>query len=177
MKILGIKTAYRLTKQKVMTAISVVVVMGLCCVSAIAVDALLNFSDVQALRVDPDDVIDYYDVIPEEYAPDRENNGIKTPVTSDTKAAQKMDSNEQTTTESETEAPETSESSTETEEESTETAETSETTEETTETTAEPTTEATTKPKQTTAKPTETAFKKTVYARTTVNIRTGPGSG
>lgn len=176
MKILGIKTAYRLTKQKVMTAISVVVVMGLCCVSAIAVDALLNFSDVQALRVDPDDVIDYYDVIPEEYAPDRENNGIKTPVTSDTKAAQKMDSNEQTTTESETEAPETSESSTETEEESTETAETSETTEETTETTSEPTTEATTKPKQTTAKPTETAFKKTVYARTTVNIRTGPGT-
>ncbi len=176
MKILGIKTAYRLTKQKVMTAISVVVVMGLCCVSAIAVDALLNFSDVQALRDDPDDVIDYYDVIPEEYAPDRENNGIKTPVTSDTKAAQKMDSNEQTTTESETEAPETSESSTETEEESTETAETSETTEETSETTAEPTTEATTKPKQTTAKPTETAFKKTVYARTTVNIRTGPGT-
>ena len=181
MKILGIKTAYRLTKQKVMTAISVVVVMGLCCVSAIAVDALLNFADVQALRVDPDDVIDYYE-IPDEYAPDRENNGIKTPVTSDTKAAQKMDSNEQTTTttESETEAPETSESLTETEEESTETAETSEKTEETsettTETTAEPTTEATTKPKQTTAKPTETAFKKTVYARTTVNIRTGPGT-
>ena len=137
MKILGIKTAYRLTKQKVMTAISVFVVMGLCCVSAIAVDALLNFSDVQALRVNPDDVIDYYDVIPEEYAPDRENNGIKTPVTSDTKAAQKMDSNEQTTTEpEETDAPETSESMTETEEDPTETMEPSETTEETSETTS-----------------------------------------
>ena len=116
MKILGIKTAYRLTKQKVMTAISVVVVMGLCCVSAIAVDALLNFADVQALRVDPDDVINYYE-IPEEDAPDRENNGIKTPVTSDTKAAQKMDANEQTSDPEETSAPETSESITETEEE------------------------------------------------------------
>ena len=178
LKILGIKTAYRLTKQKVMTAISVTVVMGLCCVSAIAVDALLNFADVQALRVDPDDVIDYYE-IPDEYAPDRENNGIKTPVTSDTKAAQKMDSNEQTTTEpEETTAPETSEATTETEEDPTETMESSETEDTTPETTAEPTetTKATKKPAQTVAKPTETAFKKTVYARTTVNIRTGPGT-
>ena len=176
MKILGVKTAYRLTKQKVMTAISVVVVMGLCCVSAIAVDALLNFADVQALRVDPDDVIDYYD-IPEEYAPDRENNGIKTPVTSDTKAAQKMNSNDQNATEPEET---TSETVTETEEETTETEETSETTtetettpEDTSETTAESSAKPTAKPA---SKPTETAFKKTVYARTTVNIRTGPGT-
>ena len=159
-----------------MTAISVVVVMGLCCVSAIAVDALLNFADVQALRVDPDDVIDYYD-IPEEYAPDRENNGIKTPVTSDTKAAQKMNSNDQNATEPEET---TSETVTETEEETTETEETSETTtetettpEDTSETTAESSAKPTAKPA---SKPTETAFKKTVYARTTVNIRTGPGT-
>ena len=90
MKILGIKTAYRLTKEKVVTTCCVTAVMGLCCVAAIAVNTLLNYSDVQALRVDPGDVIEY-DVIPEEYAPDRENNGIKTPsITSDTKAGQKL---------------------------------------------------------------------------------------
>ncbi|MBO4449136.1 MAG: SH3 domain-containing protein [Clostridiales bacterium] len=177
MKILGVKTAYRLTKQKVMTTISVVVVMGLCCVSAIAVDALLNFADVQALRVEPGDVVDYFDVIPEEYAPDRENNGIKNPIpASDTKAAQKMNSTEPTTTETSEETTTT----TETEEETTEpTSETAETTEETTEPTEE-TTEAETEPtKNTTKAPgkvTETAFKRTVYARAIVNIRTGPGT-
>ena len=151
MKILGIKTAYRLTKEKVVTTCCVTAVMGLCCVAAIAVNTLLNYSDVQALRVDPGDVIDY-DVIPEEFAPDRENNGIKTPsITSDTKAGQKLNAadmnatepeeTEETTTEETTE--ETTETSAETEE--TETTETSETTTEET-TTEETTSETTAKP-------------------------------
>ena len=108
MKILGIKTAYRLTKEKVVTTCCVTAVMGLCCVAAIAVNTLLNYSDVQALRVDPGDVIEY-DVIPEEYAPDRENNGIKTPsITSDTKAGQKLNAADTTATEPEETEPETS---------------------------------------------------------------------
>ena len=185
MKILGDKKAYRLTKDKIKTAFSVVTVMGLCCASAIAVDALLNFSDVQALRVEPGDVVDYFDVIPDEFAPDRENNGIKNPnPASDTKAAQKMNSTEPTTTE--TEEPTTTTTESETEEETEPTSETAETTTETTEPTEETTepTEATTKatkaptkvPTKGSSKITETAFKRTVYARAVVNIRTGPGT-
>lgn len=182
MKILGVKTAYRLTKDKIKTAFSVVTVMGLCCASAIAVDALLNFSDVQALRVEPGDVVDYFDVIPDEFAPDRENNGIKNPnPASDTKAAQKMNSTEPTTTE--TEEPTTTTTESETEEETEPTSETAETTTETTEPTEETTepTEATTKaptkvPTKGSSKITEKAFKRTVYARAVVNIRTGPGT-
>ena len=184
MKILGVKTAYRLTKEKVITTCCVTAVMGLCCAAAIAVNTLLNYSDVQALRVDPGEVIEY-DVIPEEYAPDRKNNGIKTPsVTSDTKAGQKMDGNDNNETEPEetetsTETTETTEetepeTSAETEETTTEETTTEETTEETTEAT-----EATTTAKQTqrtAKKPSETAFKKTVYTRAVVNIRTGPGT-
>lgn len=177
MKILGIKTAYRLTKEKVVTTCCVTAVMGLCCVAAIAVNTLLNYSDVQALRVDPGDVIEY-DVIPEEYAPDRENNGIKTPsITSDTKAGQKLNAADTTATEPEETEPETSAET----EEPTETSETSTETEETeteTETTTEETEETTAKPtaKPVSKKPSETAFKKTVYTRAVVNIRTGPGT-
>ncbi len=151
--------------------------MGLCCVAAIAVNTLLNYSDVQALRVDPGDVIEY-DVIPEEYAPDRENNGIKTPsITSDTKAGQKLNAADTTATEPEETEPETSAET----EEPTETSETSTETEETeteTETTTEETEETTAKPtaKPVSKKPSETAFKKTVYTRAVVNIRTGPGT-
>lgn len=177
MKILGIKTAYRLTKEKVVTTCCVTAVMGLCCVAAIAVNTLLNYSDVQALRVDPGDVIEY-DVIPEEYAPDRENNGIKTPsITSDTKAGQKLNAADTTATEPEETEPETSAET----EEPTETSETSTETEETeteTETSTEETEETSAKPtvKPVSKKPSETAFKKTVYTRAVVNIRTGPGT-
>ena len=184
MKILGVKTAYRLTKEKVVTTCCVTAVMGLCCAAAIAVNTLLNYSDVQALRVDPGEVIEY-DVIPEEYAPDRKDNGIKTPsVTSDTKAGQKMDGNDNNETEPEetetsTETTETTEetepeTSAETEETTTEETTTEETTEETTEATEATTTAKQTQ--QTAKKPSETAFKKTVYTRAVVNIRTGPGT-
>lgn len=183
MKILGIKTAYRLTKEKIMTSCCVIAVTGLCAISAIAVNTLLNYSDVQALRVEPGDVIDYNDVIPEEYAPDREHNGIKNPiVTSDTKAAQKMRAGDVNTTEpEETEQTEPTEEYTEpTTEEPIETdapAETSEEPEETepSEEPAETSTEAT-KAKQTAKKPSEVSFKKTVYSRAVVNLRTGPGT-
>ena len=113
MKTTGSKTVFRLTKDKIVTSCCVIAVMVLCCISAVAVNTLLNYSDVQALRVDPGSVIDYNDTIPEEYAPDREHNGIKNPIiTSDTKAGQKMGTgdNGQDETEKTEETEETSES-------------------------------------------------------------------
>ena len=147
MKTTGKKTVFRLTKEKITTSCAVLAVTVLCCISAVAVNTFLNYSDVQALRVDPGSVIDYNDTIPEEYAPDREHNGIKNPVlTSDTKAGQKMGSGEKTEPE-ETDEPEETEPSA-----------------------------TTTKAKQTAKKPTESTFKKTVYSRAVVNLRTGPGT-
>ena len=182
MKILGIRTAYRLTKEKVITSVCVVTVTGLCCIASIAVNALLNYSDVQALRVDPGEVIGY-ETIPEEYAPDRENSGIKTPeITSDTKAAQKLNSagmNEADPDEEDkTSEPEPSEEPTETfdsREPSEEPVETEEDEPEETTKAAE-TSKITSAPKQTSKKVTESAFKKTVLTRAVVNLRKGPGT-
>ena len=182
MKTTGSKTVFRLTKDKIVTSCCVIAVMVLCCVSAVAVNTLLNYSDVQALRVDPGSVIDYNDVIPEEYAPDRDHNGIKNPiVTSDTKAGQKMATGDNGQDEPE-ETEETSESantffetSSKPTESITETEEPEETEPEETES-EETEPSSTTKAKQTAKKPTESPFKKTVYTRAVVNLRTGPGT-
>lgn len=183
MKKTGIMAALRLTKDKIITSCCVIAVTVLCCISAVAVNTFLNYSDVQALRVDPGSVIDYNDVIPEEYAPDREHNGIKNPIiTSDTKAGQKMGAGENSQDEpEETEKTEQTKESTETVFETS--AEPTETIAETEETEPEETDEheetepsATTKAKQTAKKPTESTFKKTVYSRAVVNLRTGPGT-
>ena len=176
MKILGIKTAYRLTKQKIVTTCCVAAVSALCAVSAIAVNTILNNSDVQALRVDSGDMVDVYDVIPAELAPDRDTYNIKNPVASSGNNAEKMEQTEPTlpeTTEEETTTTswETEETSSETEETTTEeSSETEEVPSETEETSAA----ATKKPANN--KITQSAYKKTVYARTTVNIRKGPGT-
>ena len=179
MKILGIKTAYRLTKQKIVNTCCVVVVSALCAASAIAVNTILNFSDVQALRVDSGDMVDVYDVIPVELAPDRDTYNIKNPVASTGDNAEKLGQTDPTLTE--TEVPEETEEETtttfeETEETSSETEEETTDTSETTTESEEPTT-STAKATQTAKKAiTQSAYKKTVYARTTVNIRTGPGT-
>lgn len=176
MKILGIKTTYRLTKQKIVTTCCVAAVSALCAVSAIAVNTILNNSDVQALRVDSGDMVDVYDVIPAELAPDRDTYNIKNPVASSGNNAEKMEQTEPTlpeTTEEETTTTswETEETSSETEETTTEeSSETEEVPSETEETSAA----ATKKPANN--KITQSAYKKTVYARTTVNIRKGPGT-
>lgn len=176
MKILGIKTAYRLTKQKIVNTCCVVVVSALCAASAIAVNTILNFSDVQALRVDSGDMVDVYDVIPAEIAPDRDTYNIKNPVASTGDNAAKLGQTDPTVFETEEpeETEETEEETTTTSEETEET--TTETEEETTSESAEPTT-STTQAAQTAKKAiTQSVYKRTVYARTTVNIRTGPGT-
>ena len=179
MKILGIKTAYRLTKQKILNTVCVIVVSALCAASAIAVNIVLNNTDVQALRVDSGDMVDVYDVIPAEIAPDRDTYNIKNPVATTGDTAEKLGQTDPTISET-TEPEETEETTTseETEETSSETEETTDTSETTTET-AEPTeteTEATTAQQKAKNAVTQSAYKKTVYARTTVNIRTGPGT-
>ena len=181
MKILGIKTAYRLTKQKILTSCCVVAVTGLCCAAAVAVNTLLNFSDVQALRVDSGDMVDVYDVIPVEYAPDRDTYNIRTPLVTTSENAGKMGPAE-TTVPPETEPEETTTETTEeiieettVDPETTETAETEEPTEPE-ETETDPGTETTPSTTKAAKKVTQTNFKKTVYARTTVNIRKGPGT-
>lgn len=178
MKILGIKTAYRLTKQNIVNAVCVLIVSALCAASAIAVNTILNYSDVQALRVDSGDMVDVYDVIPAELAPDRDTYNIKNPVASSGDYAEKLGQTDPTI--SETDEPEETEEETtttsETEETSSETEkETTETSETTTES-AEPTTSTTQATQAAKKAVTQSAYKKTVYARTTVNIRTGPGT-
>ena len=123
MKILGIKTAYRLTKQKVLNTVCVIVVSALCAASAVAVNIVLNNTDVQALRVDSGDMVDVYDVIPAEIAPDRDTYNIKNPVASTGDNAEKLGQTDPTITETEepeeteeTTAEETEETSSETEE-------------------------------------------------------------
>ena len=176
MKILGIRTAYRLTKQKIANTCCVIVVSALCAASAIAVNTVLNFSDVQALRVDSADMADVYDVIPAELAPDRDTYNIKNPVASIGNSAEKLGQTDPTLTEPEEEttttSEETEETTTETEEATTETE-----TEETTTESAEPVTSTTAAQQPAKKAVTQSAYKKTVYARTTVNIRTGPGTG
>ena len=177
MKILGIKTAYRLTKQKVVNTVCVLVVSALCAASAIAVNTILNYSDVQALRVDSGDMVDVYDVIPAEIAPDRDTYNIKNPVASSNDPAEKLGQTDPTLTE--TEEPEETEeetTTTETEETSSETEEETTDTSETTTESAEPTTSTTETTQAAKKSITQSAYKKTVYARTTVNIRTGPGT-
>lgn len=178
MKILGITTAYRLTKQKIVNAVCVLVVSALCAASAIAVNTILNYSDVQALRVDSGDMVDVYDVIPAELAPDRDTYNIKNPVASSGDSAEKLGQTDPTI--SETEDPEETEeettTTTETEETSSETEEETTDTSETTTESAEPTTSTTQATQASKKAVTQSAYKKTVYARTTVNIRTGPGT-
>ena len=191
MKPFGTKTSYRLKKQTLLTAGCVVAVAALCSISAVAVNTLLNYSDVQALRVNSGDMVDIKDVIPVEYAPDRDSYGFNTPEYSEeTKSAGKMKSADPDTPSDDEEAeyPDDTEATEATKVPEETTAEPTKQTTEAETTTAEttPAPKATEPPKNAAAtkaptkkpakKITESAFKKTVYARTTVNIRTGPGN-
>ena len=156
MKLVGVKEFYNITRAKVVSALNCAIVVTVCATATFAVDTAIDSTTVQAKPIEtfPQTVETTVTVV---YMPDQSDE-----------TTESSDETEATTT---TASSATSESSTETSES------TDETTVETTSETTEETTEATT---TTTAETTEAITEKelylVVYATTTVNVRTGPGT-
>ena len=159
MKLVGVKEFYNITRAKIISAVNCSVVIFVCATATFAVDTALNTKTVQAqpieTTVESSMLPDQTDAI----EPDITESAVIS-ATSETSAAASSSA-----TTSQTSA---SSSASET----TETSETTavETTEATTETTADTTTA------ETTEKITEKELYIEVYATTTVNVRSGPGT-
>ncbi|MBR3247290.1 MAG: SH3 domain-containing protein [Clostridiales bacterium] len=160
MKLVGVREFYNITRAKIISAVNCCIVVFVCATATFAVDTALNSKTVQALPVETTEAAS----VPADPTDVTEPSG--TSETSASAPAATSESAAQTSSTSETtEATETSATDT--------VAETAETTAaETTEMTT--TTEATTA--ETTSKITEKELYIAVYATTTVNVRSGPGT-
>ena len=158
MKYVKVKEYYNITRAKVLSALSCCVVISICSTATFLVDSALDITDVQAQPLE---------TTSESTLPDTtESSAEETAETTD--SSETVESAAETTLSSETS--ETTDPS-----ESTDTSETSETTaSETTACTTAKATEATTA--ETTKGITEEELFLAVYAKTTINVRSGPGT-
>ena len=164
MKLVGVKEFYNITRAKIISAVNCCVVVFVCATATFAVDTALNSKTVQAMPVETSEATS----IPvEETEPDITESAV-IPETSAESSAVTSETSAAGTSET-TKASETSATS-----EETETSATEETTAATEETTTAATEETTTA--ETTEKITEKELYKAVYATTTLNVRSGPGT-
>lgn len=163
LKLVGVKEFYNITRAKFISAVNCCVVVFVCATATFAVDTALNSKTVQAQPLETTEATSML-AEPTESTEPSESSAVVTAVASESSAQSSVTS--ETAKASETSATE-STSTTETTVEET-AAETTEATEATT------TTEATTA--ETTEKITEKELYIAVYATTTVNVRSGPGT-
>ena len=157
LKLVGVKEFYNITRAKFISAVNCCVVILVCATATFAVDTALNSKTVQALPIETTEATSML-AEPAESTDPSESSAAVTAAASETSA--------QTSATSETaKASETSGTETTVEETASETTEVTE---------ATTTTEATTA--ETTEKITEKELYIAVYATTTVNVRSGPGT-
>ena len=174
MKLVGVKEFYNITRAKVISAVNCAIVVLVCATATFAVDTSLDFTNVEAQPIETfnqeSEIIVTVVSYPEGFDPDN-TDVIETTVL---------------TSEASTSSSETSESSSESSTESSESSVTSETTESSaTSSSAEATKAPTNTPEPTntntpTPVPTQAVTEKelylAVYATTTINVRSGPGT-
>ena len=167
MKLIGVKEFYNITRAKIISAVNCGVVIFVCATATFAVDTALNSKTVQALPVETTEVTSML-IDPSETDATSESSVMTSAAASET-TAQSSTASETSETSGTTETEETAAGAIETEE----TTEATEATTEATEITND--TEATTTA-ETTEKITEKELYIAVYATTTVNVRSGPGT-
>jgi 3D (Asp-Asp-Asp) domain-containing protein len=177
LKLVGIKEFYNITRAKILSAVSCSIVVFVCATATFIVDSTIDFTNVQAQPIETEltiTVVSY----PDGFDPDNPDNSadVSTEDTSDTEDTSEVTSEETSDTEETSESSESSETSAS--EGSTETSATSESTSESTKATTKATTKTTTKAttKATSSSITETEKIYGAYAKTTINVRKGPGT-
>ncbi len=171
LKLVGVREFYNITKAKIVSAVNCCIVVSACATATFAVDAALNTPVVQAYPVETSAATS---LLPEQPDPDETENTVPSETSEVTETSESTSASSASSTEASASSETTGTSESQT---------TSETTEETAATTtAEETTEATTAATTatTTAETKETVTEKelylAVYATTTVNVRSGPGT-
>ena len=189
LKLVGVKEFYNITRAKIISAVNCGIVLFVCATATFAVDTALNTKTVNAQPVETSATVSLLTDQSEETVKDNiatsESTSVST--TASTSASSSQTSATTSATETEVTTESTTESTTEATEEiiteGTTTTTVEETTVETTveetttaETTVETTTAATTTTAETTSSVSEKELYLTVYATTTINVRSGPGT-